>query len=92
MACLFCLHARQRLRQIYSIGKATCDGLLMQHFMMDKYVLLQGRGVGVGVGCVISTYSCNHNGFGLSERRGERRRRAGSVSKLKPPSLDLELK
>ncbi len=27
---------------------------------------------GVGVGCVISTFSSNHNGFGLSERRGRR--------------------
>lgn len=38
------------------------------------------------MGCVISTFSSNHNGFGLSERGGERRRRAGNVSKLKPPS------
>ena len=49
---------------------------------------------GVGVGCVISTFPSNHNGFGLSERRAERRRRAGNVSKLKPLSQFqvLELK
>lgn len=41
---------------------------------------------GVGVDCVISTFPSNHNGFGLCERGGERRRRAGNVSKLKPPS------
>lgn len=56
--------------------------------MMDKYVLLQGGGVGGWVGCVISTYSSNHNGFWLCQGEG----RELNVSKLNHPSLVLVLK